>query len=217
MSEKEILAPEIEIEYVYGKWRIILCAYPRILWRQLFSNAIAKWHSGTLNSGSGMIVLGLWISICKMMCFLIMKNITFIAVLSAFLSFYGFSTYFVPTNFAWYSVAMKILFIINIIRASIVAENHKMVKTAAYFDILLLLTESAAFYEIQAWILIISPSMQWRNFNAFTKIWQTFNFPEYRILIYTRNQKMQYLRWSRTVEYKPENDHVSQWKLQSSQ
>ena len=97
MSEKEILAPEIEIEYVYGKLRMILCAYPRILWRQLFSNAIAKWHSGTLNSGSGMIVLGLWISICKMMCFLIMKNITFIAVLSAFLSFYGFSTYFVPT------------------------------------------------------------------------------------------------------------------------
>ena len=46
MSEKEILVPEIEIEYVYGKLRIILCAYPRILWRQLFSNAIAKWHSG---------------------------------------------------------------------------------------------------------------------------------------------------------------------------
>ena len=121
------------------------------------------------------------------------------------------------TNFVWYSVAMKILFIINIIRVSIVAEKHKMVKTAAYFDILLLLTESAAFYEIQAWILIISRGLQWRNFNAFTKIWQTFNFPEYRILIYTRNQKMQYLRWSRTVEYKPENDHVSQWKLQSSQ
>ena len=46
MSEKEILVPEIEIEYVHGKLRIILCAYPRILWRQLFSNAIAKWHSG---------------------------------------------------------------------------------------------------------------------------------------------------------------------------